>query len=72
MTPDRLSPTQHLRMALDYYEIPIERIEERMFYLANDYQVEVERGFLFKLLWRNEVVAPFNDLDEMCQFIKQA
>lgn len=71
MTPDQLSPTQHLRMALAYYEIAINRVEGPMFYLANDYQVEVERGFLFKLFWRNDVVAPFSDLDEMCQFIKQ-
>lgn len=72
MKPDQLSPTQHLQMALAYYEIAVDRIEDRMFYLFNDYKIEVERGFLFKLFWRNEVVAPFNDLDEMCQFIKQA
>lgn len=65
-----LTPKQHLLMALNHYEIEIHKDAGERLELERDYEVEVESGFLFKLLWRGEVVAPFNDLDEMCQFIK--
>lgn len=64
------TPKQHLLLALAYYEIEILKDEGMRLQLERDYEVEVESGFLFKLLWRGEVVAPFNDLNEMCQFIK--
>lgn len=65
-----ISSRAHLLMALKFYDILI--IEDRGKYLdlENEYQVEIETGFLFKLLWKGKVIAPFNDLDEMCRFIK--
>lgn len=67
---EQLSPRDHLLMALRFYEIDIITDQGKYLDLENDYQVEIESGFLFKLLWRGKVIAPFTDLDEMCQFIK--
>lgn len=64
-----LTPRQHLLMALNHYGISILDDRETVLDLANDYSVEVEKGFLFKLYWRGTVVAPFNDLDELCQHV---
>ncbi|MEM7575429.1 MAG: hypothetical protein AAF433_21175 [Bacteroidota bacterium] len=72
MDPSELSPRQHLRLALDYYQIKILREEEKFLFLEKDYSVELEKGFLFKLYWKGTVVAPFNQLDELCQHIKQS
>ena len=65
-----LSPKEHLFMALRFYEVEIIADHGLYLDLENGYQVEIESGFLFKLLWRGKVVAPFTDLDEMCQLIK--
>ena len=69
MNPYQLSPRQHLLMALNYYDIKILKEEEDFLYLEKDYSVELEKGFLFKLYWKGTVVAPFNQLDELCQHI---
>ncbi len=67
---EQLSPRDHLLMALRFYEIDITTDQGKYLDLENEYQIEIESGFLFKLLWRGKVIAPFTDLDEMCQFIK--
>lgn len=63
-------PREHLLMALSYYGIAIIADEGQTLRLEKEYEVEIERGFLFKLRWRGEVVAPFDDLNEMCSFIQ--
>jgi hypothetical protein len=40
--------------------------------LENDYEVEIEANGIFKLRSEGLVIAPFADLDEMCQFIKMS
>ncbi|HMO38736.1 MAG TPA: hypothetical protein PKC76_07600 [Saprospiraceae bacterium] len=69
---EQLSSRDHLLMALRFYEIDIIRDQGKYLDLENEYQVEIENGFLFKLLWQGKVIAPFTDLDEMCQFIKNS
>ncbi|MEL6274766.1 MAG: hypothetical protein AAFQ37_03860 [Bacteroidota bacterium] len=70
MHPDDLTPRQHLLMALEYYGIGILEEGGRIFQLEKEYSVEIEDGFLFKLLWKGKVVAPFDRLDDLCQHIK--
>lgn len=67
---ETLSSKAHLLMALDHYDIKIVADHGKYLDLEAEYQVEIETGFLFKLRWKGKVIAPFNDLDEMCQFIK--
>ena len=38
--------------------------------LEKDYTVEIEADGVFKLLWTGRVVAPFRDLEELCEFVK--
>lgn len=66
-----MTSKQHLLLALDYYGLKVMEDNDKVVQLEDDYQIEVESGFLFKLLWRGEVVAPFDDLDELCRFILQ-
>jgi hypothetical protein len=38
--------------------------------VENDYAVEVEANGLYKLFWKGKVIAPFDDLDALCQFVR--
>lgn len=66
MDPKDLTPRQHLLLALDHYGIRVVEDRGRSLLLEREYAVELERGMLFKLYWKGTVVAPFNDLDELC------
>ncbi len=66
-----MTSKQHLLLALEHYGLKVMEDNDKVVQLEGDYQIEVESGFLFKLLWRGEVVAPFDDLDELCRFILQ-
>ncbi|MGB3776816.1 MAG: hypothetical protein WA960_00550 [Tunicatimonas sp.] len=59
-----------LRYALNHYGIAVLGSEQNTVQLAQGYQVEVEGPSLYKLLSDGAVVAPFADVDELCQFIK--
>jgi hypothetical protein len=66
MDPADLTPRQHLLMALYHYGIRVVEDQGQRLVLERDFAVELERGFLFKLYWRDSVVAPFDQLDELC------
>ncbi|MCB9080591.1 MAG: hypothetical protein H6555_02655 [Lewinellaceae bacterium] len=55
--------------ALRLHNITVLADEGQAVSVIHDYRIEIEREALYKLWWRGEVVAPFNDLDELCQFI---
>ena len=59
----------HLLMALEYYGIPVVQDEGKRLELPRGYHVEVENHGVFKLMSEGRVIAPFDDLDELCQFI---
>ncbi|HMQ45851.1 MAG TPA: hypothetical protein PKA00_02830 [Saprospiraceae bacterium] len=42
---------------------------EREYLLELDYVIEIEGNELFKLLQNGYVIAPFDDIDELCDFI---
>jgi hypothetical protein len=60
----------YLRYAFGVYEIDIIKVEGNMIYLENNYSVEIENESLFKLLSEGLVIAPFDDVEELCLFIK--
>ncbi len=42
---------------------------EQHVYVINNYSIEVEPSGVFKLLDGDTVIAPFDDLDELCRFL---
>jgi len=40
--------------------------------VEKEYSIEIEQNGIFKLRWKGKVVAPFQDLAELCQFIKMS
>jgi hypothetical protein len=64
-----MDSTEILLDALQYYEIPVLSASGNYITVINDYSIEVEANGLYKLLDDGKVVAPFNDLDELCLFI---
>ena len=65
-------PVEFLRFALGHFGIPLEREDGKNFFLPNGLQVECEANGLFRLSQQGEVIAPFDDLEELCQFILRA
>lgn len=61
---------ESLIQALNHYLIQILNDRGKYIELENDYEVEIEANGIFKLRSEGLVVAPFADLDELCQFIK--
>lgn len=61
---------ESLIQALNRYNIQILNDRGKYLDLENDYEVEIEANGIFKLRSEGLVVAPFADLDELCQFIK--
>jgi hypothetical protein len=65
------TPKEWLMLGLREYEIKILADEGQKVEVEKGYLIEVEANGLFKLLSEGKVVAPFDDLDELCNFIKQ-
>ncbi|GAB4402869.1 MAG: hypothetical protein OHK0053_27170 [Microscillaceae bacterium] len=59
-----------LRYVLDFFNISVLREEERFIYLEKGYCIEIENDQLFKLLSEGSVIAPFHDVEELCDFIR--
>lgn len=64
------SSKEILLAALDNYGIRVLSQKGKMIYIEMEYTVEIETDQLFKLLQANQVIAPFADIEELCQFIK--
>lgn len=61
---------ENLIQALNRYHIQILNDRGKYIELENDYEIEIEANGIFKLRSEGLVIAPFADLDELCQFIK--
>lgn len=59
-----------LLRALQDSGIAVLRQEENKVFVENDYCVEVEGKNLFKLSQEGYIIAPYDDLNELCQMIK--
>jgi hypothetical protein len=55
--------------ALQYYSIAIIKIENNKITIGRNYEVEIESNGLYKLLSDGQVIAPFDDVDELCRFV---
>lgn len=66
------TPREWLLLALSDFEIAIETDKGQILEVEKEYTIEIEQNGLFKLLWKGKVVAPFQDLAELCQFIKMS
>ncbi|MFZ6024559.1 MAG: hypothetical protein ACOYVG_08920 [Bacteroidota bacterium] len=55
--------------ALQYYSIEVIKIEADKVTIGRNYEVELEANGLYKLISDGQVVAPFDDVDELCRFV---
>lgn len=59
-----------LKQQLAEYGILLVSENEKNLFLESGYRIEVENPNLFKLLHAEQVVAPFDDIKELCEFIQ--
>ena len=64
------SSIELLFKALANRKLSIIKKEGKKITLEDHYVIEIENDQLFKLLHEGQVVAPFDDIDELCQFIQ--
>ncbi len=64
-----MTALETLLEALKVYEIEVVAIEDTHVKLQNNYEIEVEKNKLYKLIDDGYIVAPFSDLNELCRFI---
>ncbi|MEP7232349.1 MAG: hypothetical protein ABI691_18955 [Ginsengibacter sp.] len=55
--------------ALEFYKIEIISTIDNRVKVQNNFEIEVESNGLYKLFDDGYVVAPFDDINEMCRFI---
>lgn len=66
---NNMDAKEELIDCLRFFNIDMEREEGNKVYLIRGYCIEVEANGLYKLLQHGEVIAPFDDLNELCHFI---
>jgi hypothetical protein len=64
-----MSQQEMLLDCMSFYQIPVKEVRENHVYTIKAYEIEVESNGLFKLKQQDAVIAPFDDLDELCRFI---
>lgn len=60
---------KRLLEALLYYNIEILETSANKINIGRGYSIEIEQNGLYKLFSDDQVVAPFDDLDELCRFV---
>jgi hypothetical protein len=63
-------PREFLLFALRHFDIKVASAEGKLIRTEGGYAIEVESQHLFKLLWNDQVVAPFDNVETLCRFIK--
>ncbi|HOY05437.1 MAG TPA: hypothetical protein PLO67_08545 [Saprospiraceae bacterium] len=66
------TPREWLLLALSDFGITIVADNGHTLDLEKEYSVEIEQNGVFRLTWRGKVVAPFQDLAELCHFIQMS
>ena len=64
-----MTAMETLLEALKVYEIEVIAVENNHVKLQNNYEVEVEKNKLYRLIDDGYIVAPFSDLNDLCKFI---
>jgi hypothetical protein len=65
-----MSRMEFLKTKLSEYGLEVLSESGKLIHLKNGYTIEFEKINLFKLIHEGHVVAPFDDVDELCNFIK--
>ena len=63
-------PKEFLLFALNHYNLEVVAHEGAQLQLSAGYSIEIEGPELFKLSHAGQVVAPFTNVEELCNFIK--
>ncbi len=66
------TPREWLLLALNDYGIAVLVDHGHFLEIEKEYSIEIEQNGIFKLRWKGKVVAPFQDLNELCHFIQQS
>ena len=64
-----MTALETLLEALKLYEIEVIVVEGNHVKLQNNYEIEVEKNKLYKLIDDGYIVAAFGDRNELCRFI---
>ena len=67
---NQYDPKELLLLVLRGMEVEILKDNGKLVEVENGYTIEVEGKSLYKLIYKNQVVAPFADVVEICGFIK--
>jgi len=67
---ENYDPKAYLLFALNHFGLEVINESGKMVLLQEEYMIEVEKIGLYKLIHQNQVVAPFSDVEALCQFIK--
>lgn len=66
------TPREWLLLALSDFGIAIVTDKGNTLEVEKEYSIEIEQNGVFRLTWRGKVVAPFQDLAELCHFIQMS
>lgn len=67
---ENYDPKEFLLFALNHFDIEVISHDGNIIHTKMDYTIEIEGKQLFKLLHAGRVIAPFDDVEELCNFIK--
>lgn len=67
---DMYDPKTLLLIVLQGMDIPVISDEGKVVQVASGFSIEVEAKSLYRLSQDQMVIAPFDDVEDMCQFIK--
>lgn len=63
------NPTDLLYFAIKHHAFEIISDDGKTIHLKGGYSIEIEKKNLFKLSHNNKVIAPFDEVYDLCQFI---
>ena len=66
------TPREWLLLALGDFGIAVVSDDGSILEVEKEYSIEIEQNGVFKLRWKGKVVAPFQDLAELCHFIQMS
>ncbi|TAD85158.1 MAG: hypothetical protein EAY75_11815 [Bacteroidetes bacterium] len=64
-----MTPLEELLDCLSFFNLPVVKVQGNVVQTTKGYAIEVEANGLYKLLQHNEVIAPFDDVNELSHFI---
>jgi hypothetical protein len=68
---EEINYREFLRFALQHFNIAVLSETEKFIELEKDYRIEWENDHLYKLIYKGQVISPFNDIERLCYFIQE-